>query len=165
MLKSSRKTIIIFPLFKVSKLTHLHLLHVVYLYVFEAIRCHLEIASLPIFVWLNLLSSERVIDSSQFKRTKNIWCVARHIKHFDKRGIKRFILTENSSRTFRLQLLPSSAGIKNKPAMRACSYCVLVCIGMWIRCCLVCTAILEKVVVRPTRSYHWLFWARTLGYS
>jgi len=41
---------------------------------------------------------------------------------------------------------------KNRPAMRACSYCVLVCIGMRVRSHLVCTAILEKVVVRPT--YH-----------
>ena len=32
---------------------------------------------------------------------------------FDKRGIERFLLAKNSSRTFRLQLLPSSARIKN----------------------------------------------------
>ena len=44
---------------------------------------------------------------------KNIWCVARHIKKFDKRGIEMFILAKNSSRTFRLQVLPSSARIKN----------------------------------------------------
>ena len=47
-----------------------------------------------------------------------------------------------------------SAIMKNRPAMRACSYSVLVRIGMWIRCCLVCTAILGKVVLTPTCSYH-----------
>ena len=44
---------------------------------------------------------------------KNIWCVARHIQKFDKRRIERFILAKNSSRMFRLQLLPFSARIKN----------------------------------------------------
>ena len=31
---------------------------------------------------------------------QNIWCIARHIKKFDKREIDRFILVKNSSQAF-----------------------------------------------------------------